>query len=454
MNEKSFDDRRIAQGYAKDRPYLHGAVMEKIKVDMNLTKPFARGLDVGCGAGLSTKALKSLCGSVCGVDISAEMVAAAQAEYPQPEYRFRQSAAENICMDDAGERFDIVTAAGVINWVDEKQFLPNIKKLLNEDGFLLVYDFWISDRMEQSDGYTQWWHNHYLKEYPKPPRKETVWKNEDIQPLGFVIERQENFEICHGFDLDSFVRFMMVQSNVNEQINNGAKTADEIRRDLTETLTPIFEGDKKTLCFDGYYWILKKETAVKNTSEEEPVPEALVSVQQYIPDIIVDLKYATADNFTHQVIYDFSESYLRYGTVKKLRPVQDALKAYGMKLKIWDGFRPVKAQFKFWEILPDDTFVANPHKGYSAHSRGNAVDLTLVYADGREAEMPSEFDDFSDASNRDYSKCSKQAAANAQLLEKLMRENGFDPYFDEWWHFYDTDPYPVVENFEGKNEED
>ena len=179
-------------------------------------------------------------------------------------------------------------------------------------------------------------------------------------------------------------------------------------------------------------------------SFEESADETLVHVQDYIPDIAVDLIYATPNNFTHQVIYDFTEVSLRFGTVKKLMKVQSELKKHGMRLKIWDGYRPISAQFKFWEIMPDDRFVANPNKGFSAHSRGSAVDVTLVYEDGTDAEMPSEFDDFSEASNRDYSKCSVQAARNAQLLENAMKAHGFEPYFDEWWHFYDMDSYPIV----------
>ena len=458
MNEHSFDEKRIAEGYAKDRPYLHGRVMDAIKETLKITKPFQNGLDVGCGAGLSAKALKTISEKVVGADISAEMVAAAKALYSEPEYRFLQSSAETISLEENAEKFDIVTAAGVINWVDEKLFLENLGNIMEENGVLLIYDFWISDRMEKVPAYTEWWHDHYLKHYPKPSRKENVWKQQDIEPYGFLMEKQENFAINHRFSLDSFVRFMMVQSNVNEQITTGKKTAEQIRGDLTESLRPIFSEEERTLCFDGYYWAIRYEGnagGVQARLSDGKMPQAqtelpndaFVSIKQYIPDIVVELKYATEDNFTHHRVYDFDEVYARWGTVKKLQKVQEILKNHGMKLKVWDAFRPVAAQFKFWEIMPDDRFIADPNRGFSCHSRGSAVDVTLVYADGRDAEMPSEFDDFSDASNRDYSKCSLQTAKNAELLENIMRENGFDPYFDEWWHFYDLDQYPVEKEF-------
>lgn len=181
----------------------------------------------------------------------------------------------------------------------------------------------------------------------------------------------------------------------------------------------------------------------------EPVPEPadLVPAAEYIPGILVDLKYAAEDNFTGQVIYDFTEAYLRYGTVKKLSAAQEALAAEGYALLIWDAFRPAEAQFRLWEVCPDPVYVANPERGFSSHSRGNTVDVTLVLADGSPVEMPTGFDDFSPLADRDYSDVAETAAANARLLESVMADCGFKPYNGEWWHFSDTDSYPVEEDF-------
>ena len=182
-------------------------------------------------------------------------------------------------------------------------------------------------------------------------------------------------------------------------------------------------------------------------SESEPEAESFIRVVDCIPDILVDLRYATADNFTGEVIYDFTDAYLRYGTVKKLAAVQETLAKQGYGLMIWDAFRPVSAQFTLWDICPDGRYVANPNKGFSSHSRGNTVDVTLVMLDGGDVVMPTEFDDFSAKADRDYSDVSEEAAANALLLENAMTEAGFKPYSGEWWHFSDTDSYDVEENF-------
>ena len=195
--------------------------------------------------------------------------------------------------------------------------------------------------------------------------------------------------------------------------------------------------------------------AEPESPEEEPADTDFVRVKDYIPGIIVDLRYATADNFCGQVVYDFSEACLRYGTVKKLSAAQEALAARGYGLKIWDAFRPVAAQFTLWEICPDSRYVADPNRGYSSHSKGNTVDVTLVTADGTEAEMPTGFDDFSALADRDYSDVeSARAAANALLLEETMAEAGISPYFGEWWHFSDTDEYEVAETSIPEMEED
>ena len=174
-----------------------------------------------------------------------------------------------------------------------------------------------------------------------------------------------------------------------------------------------------------------------------------VRVREYIPDIQVELMYATDRNFTGQVIYDFEDAWLRYGTVKKLAAVQDSLRAQGLGLKIWDAFRPVSAQFRLWEIVPDARYVANPYGGYSSHSRGNTVDVTLVYSGGGEFSMPTGFDDFTELADRDYSDVwDENAVENALLLENVMTEAGFSPYYGEWWHFSDTDDYEAADWFE------
>lgn len=191
------------------------------------------------------------------------------------------------------------------------------------------------------------------------------------------------------------------------------------------------------------------ETPAEPEPQPEPVPEPedFVSVTDWIPGIHTELRYATDNNFTGQAIYDFSDAYLRYGTVQKLAAAQETIAESGCSLLIWDAFRPVSAQFRLWEICPDPAYVANPEKGFSSHSRGNTVDVTLVTTDGQPVDMPTDFDDFTALADRDYSDVEAAAAANARLLENAMTAAGFRPYSAEWWHYSDTEPYPVEETF-------
>ena len=179
-----------------------------------------------------------------------------------------------------------------------------------------------------------------------------------------------------------------------------------------------------------------------------PADKDFVKVTDYIPGVYQELMYATQENFTGQVIYDFQDAYLRYGTVKKLAGVCRDLAEMGLYIKIWDGFRPVSAQFALWEVCPDPTYVADPNVSFSSHSRGNTLDVTLVDENGVELEMPTGFDDFSAKADRDYSDCTAAAANNADILEILMEKHGFTGYAGEWWHYSDTMSYPVEREFE------
>ena len=180
----------------------------------------------------------------------------------------------------------------------------------------------------------------------------------------------------------------------------------------------------------------------------EPEDTDFVRIADYIPTARVELAYATVNNFTGCRIYDFTDAYLRYGTIRKLVKVSEELAEHGVGLIIWDGFRPAAAQAKLWEICPDPTFVSHPVTGKRTHCRGNTVDISVYdLKTGEDLPVPTGYDNFTAYADRDYSDCSEDAAANARLLEQIMEKHGFTPYFAEWWHFADTEEYPVDEYF-------
>lgn len=174
--------------------------------------------------------------------------------------------------------------------------------------------------------------------------------------------------------------------------------------------------------------------------------EPLVDVAEAVPGIVVDVRYATADNFMRRPLYHSPRCLLRKATAERLAKVQADLRAQGLGLKIFDGYRPLSVQREMWAVLPNDQFVADPAKG-SRHNRGTAVDVTLVDAAGNELEMPSGYDVFGEKAALAYAGGSPQARANRDRLLAAMKQRGFLPLPSEWWHYDDPEwrRYPVLD---------
>lgn len=162
--------------------------------------------------------------------------------------------------------------------------------------------------------------------------------------------------------------------------------------------------------------------------------EPLVDVAATDPRIVVDVRYATADNFMGRVLYPANRCLLRESAAHRLSRVQDDLAVRGYGLKVYDGYRPLSVQKLMWEVMPDPRYVADPAKG-SRHNRGAAVDVTLVDVWGRELPMPSAYDEFSERAERRYPGGAVEARHNRDLLTEAMRRQGFTGLETEWWHF-------------------
>ena len=167
-------------------------------------------------------------------------------------------------------------------------------------------------------------------------------------------------------------------------------------------------------------------------------PGDLVEVKKVIPSVVLDIRYATTNNFTGQKLYDSNRSFLRRALAEKLRAVQKELNQVGLGLKLFDAYRPISVQKKMWAIYPDEDYVANPAKG-SRHNRGAAVDVMLIdLRDKKELLMPSGYDEFSEKAHRNYTNAPQQEIHNRELLERIMEKHGFTGLPMEWWHFDDV----------------
>jgi zinc D-Ala-D-Ala dipeptidase len=171
------------------------------------------------------------------------------------------------------------------------------------------------------------------------------------------------------------------------------------------------------------------KTQVADQSGDE-----LVDVEKMIPGIVLDIRYATTNNFTGQKLYPVARCCLRREAAENLKAVQEELHGMGLALKVFDGYRPLSVQKKMWAVYPHAGFVADPAKG-SRHNRGAAVDLTLIKLDGTELQMPTPFDDFTPKAYRDCMDLPPEAIKNRELLERVMQEHNFRGLDTEWWHF-------------------
>lgn len=154
--------------------------------------------------------------------------------------------------------------------------------------------------------------------------------------------------------------------------------------------------------------------------------------------MVLDIRYATSNNFAKQRLYDQPRCLLRPATAAKLDAVRKEVEAEGLRLKVFDCYRPLSVQRKMWALVPDERYVADPAKG-SRHNRGAAVDLTLVRADGSDLPMPTGYDDFTERAHRDYTNLPADVLANRARLERVMTRHGFVGLPTEWWHFDDAD---------------
>lgn len=163
----------------------------------------------------------------------------------------------------------------------------------------------------------------------------------------------------------------------------------------------------------------------------------LVPVLSLLPDAVLDLRYAGEDNFVGRAVYPAGfAACLRRPALERLAVAAAALRARGLRLVIFDAYRPLSAQKALWEAAPDRRFVADPARG-SMHNRGAAVDCGLADASGRALAMPSGFDEFSERAAHAYRGGDASALSRRDALRAAMEGAGFSALAAEWWHYSD-----------------
>lgn len=176
-----------------------------------------------------------------------------------------------------------------------------------------------------------------------------------------------------------------------------------------------------------------------------PVEFKLVEIKPPDFPVLIDMRYATADNLTGAPIYARAACWLNPEAAGLLKNAIQLAAQLGLRLKVFDAFRPTEAAWALWNHNPDPTFLADPRKG-SPHSRGAAVDVTLVDAEGRELDMGTDFDAFTPLAFHGVLEITPEQQRNRALLLGIMTAAGWDFYKNEWWHYQLFQPrrYPLL----------
>jgi D-alanyl-D-alanine dipeptidase len=162
---------------------------------------------------------------------------------------------------------------------------------------------------------------------------------------------------------------------------------------------------------------------------------------------ILDIKYATKDNFIKEAVYPCGRCYLRTSVANALIKANKKLESQGYRLKLFDCYRPRSAQYKLWEKVPNPSYVANPDKG-SMHNRGSAVDLTFADSKGNEVDMGTPYDFFGEKAHHDCTNLPSAVLSQRQKLKSLMEDFGFRSIRTEWWHYSFTGQSFPLDNWQ------
>ena len=181
------------------------------------------------------------------------------------------------------------------------------------------------------------------------------------------------------------------------------------------------------------------------TKNLNPVHDSLVEITQASYNILLDLRYATENNVTGTRIYYDDRCFIHTDASILLKKSVLLAQEQDLKIKVFDAYRPRTVQEALWAFCPNPSYVTPPEKG-SPHTRGVAIDLTLVDGNGQELDMGTPFDDLTPQSHHGAANISPTVAGNRYLLLGIMMSAGWDFFQNEWWHYqvFKAREYPLI----------
>jgi SAM-dependent methyltransferase len=251
---KYFSPKTAAERYVKGRPFFHPLVIGRVKEFLSPPAPLPLGLDVCCGTGLSSVALKELAAEVVGVDASPEMLAFAPSD---SGILFCLADAENLPFAEGA--FDIVTVSQAIHWLDKRRFMAEARRVLRAGGWLVVYDDYMTGRVVENEDFRAWFKGAYLERFPAPPRDWPSFTADEAEGEGFRLCLDERFENRIGFSLEGLISFVTSHSNVIAAVEGEGREIGEVRAWLAENMRPFFgQLARAHFVFEAAVWCLRR----------------------------------------------------------------------------------------------------------------------------------------------------------------------------------------------------
>ncbi len=241
-----YDSLRLAAGYAYARPPVHPHMIEAMREYLGTTSQFRLVLDIGCGAGLSTAALEPFSEAVVGLEPVPAMLT--YSHFVAPRSLFLVGRAERLPFP-AG-LFDVITAAGSLNYVDLGLFLPEAARVLAPAGAMVIYDFSEGRRVRGNDRLAQWF-SEFQRRYPPPPDYELDIRGLGCEQCGLRLEGYRDISVPIRMTLDSYLPYVMTETSVEAAISRGVPEP-HIRDWCASTLHEVFEDTPLEVLFDGY----------------------------------------------------------------------------------------------------------------------------------------------------------------------------------------------------------
>ena len=249
-----FAHKSAAKRYANARPYFHPIVMQRIKAFLNLQQPLQNALDVGCGTGQSTVALKAISNEIVGTDSSQEMLNEARLD---SRIRYICSPAEQLPFPDAS--FDLVTVASAFHWLDRQCFLTEASRVLHLQGWLIIYGNGFTGKISRNPALEHWSSTTYLERYPIPPRNNQPLTEGDTQEYSLCLLGREHYINDVTFTPKALADYLMTQSNVIASVEQGKERAEDAHMWLVAEVAPLFQSTSETFTFGGAIEYLQKE---------------------------------------------------------------------------------------------------------------------------------------------------------------------------------------------------